>query len=113
MAHPYRMKLDEQVMFNRIKEYQALGLDGLECYYKKYGDGEEEKIKHSLEIASILGLLISGGSDYHEDRPKGRFASGVGVPEEVLENLYQIRDIQKVSHHNKKVVVDQKELING
>ena len=96
LAHPYRMKLDEQVMFERIKEYKKLGLDGLECHYKKYRDEEAEKIKRSLEIASILGLLISGGSDYHEDSSKGRFASGVAVPNSVLENLYRVRGIQKI-----------------
>ena len=91
LAHPFRMRLDEQTMFKRIKEYKDLGLDGLECYYKKYGHNEAEKIKRSLEMASILGMLVSGGSDYHVDTPRGRFASGSGIPDEVYENLLKAK----------------------
>lgn len=87
LAHPYRMKLEDQVLFNRIKEYKALGLDGLECHYKKYKEDEAEKIKKSLQIASVLNLLVSGGSDYHRDSKKGRFQNGGEIPDKVLTDL--------------------------
>ena len=87
LAHPYRMGLEDKILFERIKEYKALGLDGLECYYKNYGSNEAEKIKKSLKMATELGLLVSGGSDYHKDRARGRFKNGGYVPDYVLSNL--------------------------
>ena len=87
LAHPYRMGLEDKVLFERIKEYKALGLDGLECYYKNYSTHEAEKIDKSLKMAAELGLLVSGGSDYHKDTAHGRFRNGGSVPDYVLSNL--------------------------
>ena len=95
LAHPYRMKLEDQVLYNRIKEYKALGLDGLECHYKKYKEDEAEKIKKSLGLAKTLNLLVSGGSDYHRDSEKGRFQNGGEIPDKVLTDLKRAYAIKK------------------
>ena len=93
LAHPYRMKLDDKVLFERIKGYKAVGLDGLECFYKKYKKEEEaDNIMKSLQIASILGLLISGGSDYHRDTSKGRFQNGGDIPDKIWTDLVLARN---------------------
>lgn len=94
LAHPYRMKLDDKVLFEGIKTYKEMGLDGLECYYKKYSEDEAEKIKKSLQIASILGLLVTGGSDYHRDSKKGRFQNGGEIPDQVFTNLQEARIVR-------------------
>ena len=103
LAHPYRMKLEDKVLFERIKEYKAKGLDGLECYYKNYKEDEAENIKKSLQIASILGLLISGGSDYHRDSSKGRFKNGGEVPDQVLADLRQTRIVRNAEYQKRLV----------
>ena len=104
LAHPYRMKLDDATLFERIKQYKAMGLDGLECYYRGYKKDEEANIRKSLQIAIILGLLISGGSDYHRDRSNGRFPSGEGVSDDVLANLRRARIVQNAAYQRNLVV---------
>ena len=99
LAHPYRMRIDKNLMIQRIKKYKKLGLDGLECHYKNYGPKETEYITNSLQIACSLKLLVCGGSDYHEDKPEGRFPSGIGVPDEVLDPLRYKMATQKRIHH--------------
>lgn len=87
LAHPYRMKLDDGTLFERLKKFKAQGVDGIECHYTNYGDTTMEQIKKSLRMAAILGFLISGGSDYHKDKPKGRFQGHTGVPSDLLTTL--------------------------
>ena len=103
LAHPYRMKLEDKVLFERIKEYKAKGLDGLECYYKKYKEDEAEKIRKSCEFAHILGLLISGGSDYHRDSEKGRFQNGGEIPDQVLADLKAARVVRNAEYQRRLV----------
>ena len=87
LAHPYRMKLPDNVLFEGIKELKAKGLDGVEAHYTPYGKETMEQIKKTLRMASALDLLISGGSDYHKDRPEGRFEGHEGVPTGLLATL--------------------------
>lgn len=83
MAHPYLVS--EPVLFEgqeiTRKEYiQHLidaGLDGIEASYTydktSYGGTmtKEEIIKEVKELYGPMGLIISGGSDYHNDGKKG------------------------------------------
>ena len=87
LAHPYRMKLEDGVLFERLKKFKAKGLDGVEAHYTNYGETTMEQIKKSLRMAAALDLLISGGSDYHKDKPKGRFQGHEGVNASLLETL--------------------------
>ena len=103
LAHPYRMKLDDKVLFEKIKGYKDMGLDGLECYYKKYNEDEAEKIKKSLEMATILGLLVSGGTDYHRDSSKGRYKNGGEISDQVLADLKEARVIRNAEYQKRLV----------
>jgi len=104
LAHPYRMKLEDKILFEKIKGYKDMGLDGLECYYKKYKKEEEaEYIRKSVQMAQILGLLISGGSDYHRDSSKGRFQNGGEISDQILEDLKQARVIRNAEYQKRLV----------
>ena len=46
----------------RLKELCDLGIQGLECYYSRYTNEQENFLAQS---ARKNNLLISGGSDYH------------------------------------------------
>ena len=65
-AHPIggerEKRLDAQELFRRARELRALGVRGLEAYYSRYTARDRAPI---LEAASELGMLVSGGSDYH------------------------------------------------
>jgi predicted metal-dependent phosphoesterase TrpH len=66
-----------------------LGLDGIEAYYPGYSPRHQENI---LAVAEELGLLLSGGSDYHGDNMPGiELGTGIdgdlSVPGRILEPL--------------------------
>lgn len=65
-AHPIggerETHLDREAVLSRIVALKELGLMGIECYYSRYSEAEEDML---VEIAQSLGLLVSGGSDYH------------------------------------------------
>jgi predicted metal-dependent phosphoesterase TrpH len=66
----------------RLKALVALGLDGVEVRHPSHDDAEIGRI---LSLADRLGLLPSGGSDWH-GQPDGSRALGVmSVPSEWLE----------------------------
>jgi 3',5'-nucleoside bisphosphate phosphatase len=63
LAHPGLLKLaSHETHESRIRALQALGLDGIEAYYSSYSPAEEARF---LRLAEKLGLLVTGGSDFH------------------------------------------------
>ena len=65
-AHPIggerEKRLTREEVQGRISDLVAVGLQGIECYYSRYSESDEQML---LEIADSKGLLVSGGSDYH------------------------------------------------
>jgi len=47
-----------------LRELQAAGLNGLEVYYRAYDQGTVGLLK---DVATRLGLVMTGGTDYHGD----------------------------------------------
>jgi len=64
LAHPGRLK-DETI----IDECAAAGIVGLEVFYPTHQPGQ---VAHFRAVASRLGLVMTGGSDYHDARWNGR-----------------------------------------
>jgi len=63
LAHPGRTRID-----SRIKALSRAGLDALEVYHS---DHDQPTIEHYHRMASELGLLMTGGSDFHGDPTHG------------------------------------------
>ncbi|MBU9713324.1 PHP domain-containing protein [Evansella tamaricis] len=59
LAHPKYVKNDELV-----REVLMMGLDGLEVWHRDHTTEEVEKFK---KMAEEFGLLMTGGSDFHND----------------------------------------------
>lgn len=59
LAHPCRLKMDDEATIRGLAE---AGLWGLEAYY---GDGGEVYVPRALELARRYGLRPTIGSDYH------------------------------------------------
>ena len=79
LAHPYIIK-DEELIFKLI----GLGLMGLEVYYPEHTAQMRGKY---VSIAKELGLLATGGSDYHgKAKPYVNLGKST-VPDELLEAL--------------------------
>lgn len=74
LAHPYQMGLALPLMTSLIAEMQRSGLTGIEAYYWNH---TIEQCRELRDIAQRLGLLVTGGSDFHGDnRPDVRLGDG-------------------------------------
>ena len=81
LAHPF-LNLDEKdKVMKFLRSAKEIGLVGMECYYPTYS---EETTQMALRAANELGLVPSGGSDFHgaakADISLGRGKGSVKVP---------------------------------
>lgn len=89
LAHPYQLKLSSfEDAEQLIGELVQMGLDGIEAIYSRHS--LEERSKYA-EMAKRLGLLVTGGSDFHGTyKPDLSLVKGKGdlaVPYELLVEL--------------------------
>jgi predicted metal-dependent phosphoesterase TrpH len=90
-AHPLMGNSVTGAYLRRVlTRLRPLGLDGIEVYYSDYGPGETRVAR---ETAEALGLLQSGGTDYHGSNIPGiRIGVGRGgldTPDALLVPLEQ------------------------
>lgn len=76
LAHPHSLKLDDEILEEKIKEFVEYGLDGIECYHSNH---TEEQMKKYREIAEKYNLIITKGSDYHGPVTKPKVELGKGI----------------------------------
>lgn len=62
LAHPTWVKLADQPLAELIRRLKADGLDGMEVYYSTHA---ARQTREYLSLAQQLGLLVTGGSDFH------------------------------------------------
>ncbi|MBR3086091.1 MAG: PHP domain-containing protein [Kiritimatiellae bacterium] len=62
VAHPVSWTMEQDVWRQSFGHLATLGLDALECYHPRVGRKAREAL---LGIAGEIGLLATGGSDYH------------------------------------------------
>jgi predicted metal-dependent phosphoesterase TrpH len=72
LAHPGRTGIDA-----RIPALRDAGLDALEVYHTDHGETQRDRYGR---LAHRLGLLITGGSDYHGDPAHGVVPGGATLP---------------------------------
>ena len=93
LAHPHLTKLGDDELKEFLKELKGFGLSGLEGYYTDYTPEMQEKYQ---AMAKELGLLISGGTDFHAAmKPHISIGTGHGnmkIPYSVLEAMKAERD---------------------
>jgi predicted metal-dependent phosphoesterase TrpH len=58
IAHPGRTQIDDELVCLR-----DAGLDALEAYHS---DHDEATVARYVALAAELGLLVTGGSDFHD-----------------------------------------------
>ena len=70
-----------------IRDLAAEGLDGLEVSHREVIDaGETEHVK---SLADELGLITTGGSDYHDDKERRNDLGVFGTSEDELAILME------------------------
>ncbi len=62
LAHPTWVKVEEQSLVDLVRQLKADGLDGVEVYYSTHA---ARQTREYLSLAHQLGLLVTGGSDFH------------------------------------------------
>lgn len=85
VAHPGRFAGGAFVWDEAMKDLRDMGMEGLEAYYGEYAEAQQRSFK---ALAAKLGMVMSGGSDYHgRNKPAIRLGRGRGslqVPDELL-----------------------------
>lgn len=86
LAHPQQLEKAGKNLSAVIERLRGFGLDGVEAYYPTHSQSFRKRL---LAIARRLGLLVSGGSDYHGAiRPGTALACGGSlVPGHLLETM--------------------------
>jgi len=88
VAHPGRFAGGSFPWDDAMADLQRRGLEGLEGYYGEYRAAEQ---KYFVALAARLGMVVTGGSDYHgRNKPGLRLGTGRGglkVPDDLLDHL--------------------------
>lgn len=91
LAHPHLTKLPDDELREFLVELKGYGLCGLEGYYTDYTPEMQAKYQN---MAAELGLMISGGTDFHAKmKPHISIGTGLGnmkIPYSVLENMKKV-----------------------
>ena len=74
LAHPGQTAID-----TRISELCVAGLDAIEVYHPDHDSASTERYR---QLASRLGLLVTGGSDFHGDPSHGSEPGSVTLPDD-------------------------------
>jgi len=75
LAHPMLVRLkDHETIETRVRKLKDEGIDGIEVWYSSHTPAQEEKL---ARLASSLGLLVTGGSDFHGDNKPNLRLGGV------------------------------------
>ena len=83
LAHPGRTRLDD-----RLEEFCGAGLDAIEVFHS---DHDAETVTRYRRRASELGVLMTGGSDFHGDPERGLSPGSVVLPREEWTRLHEAR----------------------
>ncbi|HJV48917.1 MAG TPA: PHP domain-containing protein [Geothrix sp.] len=88
VAHPGRFGGKGFRWDEAMADLQRMGIEGLEGYYGEYRAAEQ---KYFVALAARLGMVVTGGSDYHgANKPGlrlGRGRGGLQVPDDLLDRL--------------------------
>jgi hypothetical protein len=88
IAHPFTWMADDAALEPALAELTKQGLGGLEAYYPEH---TSERTIGYLRLARKLGLVVTGGTDYHGSaKPNvalGRANGSFAVPDDLLTPL--------------------------
>lgn len=92
LAHPFSLKVDNENLKKELMRLKDMGLDGVEVYYPEH---TKEQTKAYEDMCNELGLLFSGGSDFHGSvKPHIKLGKGRGrlsIPYSIVETMKKTR----------------------
>jgi hypothetical protein len=87
LAHPTTISGDRQELHSIVRELSKVGLDGIEVFNNMALPNEMEYLRR---LAAELGLVVTGGSDFHgieEGQKMGRGRGGIRFSSQLLTPL--------------------------
>ncbi|RMG90449.1 MAG: PHP domain-containing protein [Candidatus Dadabacteria bacterium] len=80
LAHPGLIEAEHPGALGTLLDHLVRdGLEGVEAYYSRHSREQQERYR---SMAARRGLLVTGGSDFHEPSPDGpRLGTGLGALE--------------------------------
>lgn len=75
LAHPEQILLQRDVLLSAVKEWVNMGLMGIEVYHPSH---HQEQCAFWDDFARQHRLLVTGGSDFHEEPPKSSQHDRIG-----------------------------------
>jgi len=89
LAHPLLIENIDLKKF--VQELKTHGLEGVEVNYGYRKSSLMEKVEYVRELTKDLGLIATGGSDYHGDDGHHELGS-VGAPVETIDILRKVSE---------------------
>lgn len=87
LAHPFSLGLEKGDLKKLLIRLKDAGLAGIECYYPEH---TAEMRKTYLKLSREIGLVATGGSDFHGAAGYSRMGEGHGsldVPDDVFDRV--------------------------
>jgi len=78
VAHPRAGNRGRGVADGLLEEMAEAGLAGVEVHHR---DHDADAVRHLRDLAAVLGLLVTGSSDYHGDGKHNRLGENTTSPE--------------------------------
>jgi hypothetical protein len=93
IAHPHTLGIPKGGYRDAFRDLVEQGLGGIEAYYGEY---RPELRRHLAQLCDDLGIVATGGSDYHGSyKPDLSVGTGRGdlrVPDETVDKLIEERN---------------------
>ncbi|MEZ4453219.1 MAG: PHP domain-containing protein [Nannocystaceae bacterium] len=83
LAHPHTLR-SYPIVGALFRRHKSAGLEGIEAYYGRYGAAER---LHWSRLADELGLVITGGSDFHGEALPEVTRPGISMPAPLARRL--------------------------
>ena len=96
IAHPYSLKVTDPISLEQtVRSLMEKGIRGIEAFYPRH---TQEQTQMFLDVASRLGLVATGGTDFHgANKPTiklGVIPGRGSLPYSILEDLTHVRSSQ-------------------
>jgi 3',5'-nucleoside bisphosphate phosphatase len=95
LAHPTTVSADRQELRDIVSELSETGLDGIEVFNNL---AQQDEMEFLRRLADELGLLVTGGSDFHgieEGLQMGRGRGGIRFSDTLLAPLRKRLSVRK------------------
>ncbi len=76
IAHPSKLKIDNEELDNFISHHKKSGLMGMECHYSTHS---AKQTMEYIQIAEKHSIYVTGGSDFHGEKVKPHIELGTGI----------------------------------